>query len=248
MRYPLLDSIRGAVLLSMILYHGVWDLTAFTETSWDWYEETPGYLWQQSICWSFILLSGYCWSLGRHHLKRGLTVFGAGILVSLVTLLVMPEERILFGILTFLGSAMLILIPLDHILRKVPAWVGIAGSLLLFSLLRNINDGYLGFGAMELFRLPEVLYQGMAATWLGFKEAEFFSTDYFSLLPWFFLFLCGYFIQKGVDKWLRERSSEPSNIMKREIPALSLLGRHSLEIYLIHQPVLTGIVMAWNAF
>ena len=86
MRYPLLDSIRGAVLISMILYHGVWDLTAFTETSWDWYEETPGYLWQQSICWSFILLSGYCWSLGRHHLKRGLTVFGAGILVSLVAL------------------------------------------------------------------------------------------------------------------------------------------------------------------
>ena len=101
---------------------------------------------------------------------------------------------------------------------------------------------------MELFRLPEVLYQGMAATWLGFKEAEFFSTDYFSLLPWFFLFLCGYFIQKSVDKWMRERSSEPPNIMKREIPALSLLGRHSLGIYLIHQPVLTGIVMAWNAF
>ncbi len=56
------------------------------------------------------------------------------------------------------------------------------------------------------------------------------------------------FYPEGVDKWLRERSSEPSNIMKREIPALSLLGRHSLEIYLIHQPVLTGIVMAWNAF
>ena len=248
MRYPLLDSIRGAVLCSMILYHGVWDLTIFIGVDWDWYVEIPGYLWQQSICWSFILLSGYCWSLGRRHLRRGFIVFGAGILVSLVTLLVMPEERIVFGILTFLGSAVLILIPLDPILRKLSAWAGIAGSFLLFALFRNINDGYLGFEALDLFRLPEVFYQGMAATWLGFKSADFFSTDYFSILPWFFLFLCGYFIQKRVDPWMRERYSEPPNIMKREIPACSLLGRHSLEIYLIHQPVLTGIVMAWNAF
>ena len=57
------------------------------------------------------LLSGYCWSLGRRHLRRGLTVFAAGALVSAVTLIAMPENAVRFGVLTLLGSASLLLIP-----------------------------------------------------------------------------------------------------------------------------------------
>ena len=105
-RYALLDELRGLDLVSMMLYHGCWDLVNLFGIQADWYYGLPGQLWQQSICWVFILLSGFCVQLGHHTLRRGAQVFGAGALVTVITLLFMPEERVIFGILTLLGSAM----------------------------------------------------------------------------------------------------------------------------------------------
>ncbi len=64
-RYVLLDSIRGITLLSMILYHGMFDLVEIYGLHVPWFGDRPGYVWQQSICWIFILLSGFCWNLGK---------------------------------------------------------------------------------------------------------------------------------------------------------------------------------------
>ena len=105
-RYALLDELRGLDLVSMMLYHGCWDLVNLFGIQADWYYGLPGHLWQQSICWVFILLSGFCVQLGHHTLRRGAQVFGAGALVTAVTLLFMPEDRVIFGVLTLLGSAM----------------------------------------------------------------------------------------------------------------------------------------------
>lgn len=77
-RYALLDELRGLDLLSMMLYHGCWDLVNLFGIQADWYYGLPGHLWQQSICWVFILLSGFCVQLGHHTLRRGAQVFGAG--------------------------------------------------------------------------------------------------------------------------------------------------------------------------
>ena len=107
-RYALLDELRGLDLISMMLYHACWDLMFLFGVWMDWYAGKPGHLWQQSICWVFILLSGFCVPLGHHTLRRGATVFGAGALVSAVTLIFMPEDRVVFGVLTLLGSAMLL--------------------------------------------------------------------------------------------------------------------------------------------
>lgn len=65
-RYALLDELRGLDLLSMMLYHGCWDLVNLFGIQADWYYGLPGHLWQQSICWVFILLSGFCVQLGHH--------------------------------------------------------------------------------------------------------------------------------------------------------------------------------------
>ena len=108
LRYGVLDSIRGSVLISMILFHACWDLVYLFDKDWIWYRGTGAYIWQQSICWTFILLSGFCWSLGKKPVKRGLLVFLAGAVVSIVTILFMPKDRVLFGILTLIGSCMLI--------------------------------------------------------------------------------------------------------------------------------------------
>ena len=64
-RCALLDELRGLDLISMMLYHGMWDLVYLFGVSAPWYGSWQGELWQQSICWVFLLLSGFCLPLGR---------------------------------------------------------------------------------------------------------------------------------------------------------------------------------------
>lgn len=166
-RYALLDELRGLDLLSMMLYHGCWDLVNLFGIQADWYYSLPGHLWQQSICWVFILLSGFCVQLGHHTLRRGAQVFGAGALVTAVTLLFMPEDRVVFGVLTLLGSAMLLTGLLEKPLRRIPPAAGFAISAVLFALTRNVSAGYLGFGSLRLW-LPQTLYVNYATAYFGF--------------------------------------------------------------------------------
>lgn len=236
-RYHILDEIRGITLCSMILYHAVWDLVYIFGYNWKWYQSDMAFLWQQSICYTFILLSGFCVSLGKNKVKRGLVVFGAGILISLVTELFMPQNRIRFGVLTLLGSCMLIAALAERI--NVTIW-GIIINLLLFILTRRINYGVLGFADVTVARLPRFLYNlGDFGNYLGFTEQTFFSTDYFSLFPWLFLFLTGYYFYKWMEEkqWLSSMTKAPSlGAWWRPI------GRYSLIIYLLHQPVVYGFL------
>ena len=181
-RYALLDELRGLDLLSMMLYHGCWDLVNLFGIQADWYYGLPGHLWQQSICWVFILLSGFCVQLGHHTLRRGAQVFGAGALVTAVTLLFMPEDRVIFGVLTLLGSAMLLTGLLEKPLRHIPPAAGFAISAALFALTRNVSVGYLGFGSLRLW-LPQTLYANCVTAYFGFYPWWFYSTDYFALAP-----------------------------------------------------------------
>lgn len=235
-RYYFLDDLRGLNLISMVCFHGVWDAVYIFGMDWKWFYSPIAYIWQQSICWTFILLSGFCWNFGRRKLRRGLVVLFSGFAVSLVTELIMPEQRIRFGVLTLLGICMLAMIPLSRIVSKLSAFTGLGASMILFVVTRNINDGYLGFEKINLLRLPEKLYHmGDAATLIGFSDTSFYSADYFSIMPWFFLFLSGYFLNRITEEknWM--------DLMLRWKPAgkiLGYMGRRSLVIYLLHQPVI----------
>lgn len=236
-----LDTIRGITLLSMMLYHTCWDLVFLFGKKIPGYSGFGGYVWQQSICWTFILLAGFCWSLGSHHLKRGLIVFGSGILITFVTLLVMPESRVIFGVLTLIGSCMLLLIPMEKLLLKVRTEIGLAGSFLLFLLFRNVNTGYLGSGNWNILKLPDGFYENLFTTYLGFPQKGFFSADYFSLFPWFFLFLTGFYLYQLVQK-----NHMMEKLFSWRVPGFDVIGRHSLLIYLLHQPAVFGI--SWMLF
>ena len=138
-RYRFLDNIRGITLLSMIAYHIVWDLVYIFGCKLEWYRSEIGYFWQQSICWTFITLSGFCWCLGRKKLKRGVIVLGAGMLITIVTLLAMPENRVVFGVLTLLGTCMLLQILLEPIWKRCNSLAGVVCAFVSFLLLRNVN-------------------------------------------------------------------------------------------------------------
>lgn len=161
-------------------------------------------------------------------------VFGGGVLVTVVTIAVMPQNRVVFGVLTCIGSCMLLLIPLDKFLKKIPAEAGILISFASFVLTRNINRGFFGFESWKLLALPRNLYQNLLTAYVGMPPVSFYSTDYFSLIPWFFLFVTGYFLY-GVCKkydWLR------GEFLQTQIPVVDYLGKRSLLVYLLHQPVI----------
>lgn len=257
-RLHLLDMLRGLNLIDMILYHFMWNLVYIAAINLSWYKGQGAHVWQQSICWTFILLSGFCWSFGRHPFKRGLTVFLAGGLVTAVTLVFIPENRIIFGVLTLIGSCMLLMILLDKFLRKItnPIAVIVLTALfgILFLLFLPVNRGHLAnfagiFQGKELFvggpTLPKTLYHGWLNTYLGFPAAGFYSTDYFPLLPWFFLFVTGYLLHRlcsGCN--LGKVNLLESGIWRKNpLPWAAFIGRHSLLIYLLHQPVLYSITL-----
>ena len=197
-----------------------------------WYTGWQGHLWQQSICWVFILLSGFCLPLGHHPFRRGAVVFGAGALVTAVTLLFLPEDVVWFGVLTLLGSSMLLTAALDPLLRRVPPAVGVAVSALLFWVTYPTMNG---FWNLRL-ALPQALYASWPTAYFGFMPKSFFSTDYFPLLPWLFLFWAGYFLHHLVGR------GRLAPLRRSVCPPLGWMGRHSLVLYLLHQPVILGVL------
>jgi uncharacterized membrane protein len=167
-------------------------------------------------------------------------VLAGGAVVSLVTLFVMPDAAIRFGVLTFLGSAMLLTGMLKPLLRYIPAALGLAGNLLLFGLTYRIEYGWLGRGTLT-FRVPSVLYANYITAYLGFPQREFYSTDYYPLLPWIFLFWVGYFLYQAIGE--KAKKSLYASVCE----PLGWVGRHTLPLYLLHQPVIYGIlnIFAW---
>lgn len=175
----------------MISYHFLWDLVYLYNADIPWYKSHGAYIWQQSICWTFILLAGFSWHLGKKHMKRGLWAFGGGVVVSLVTAIVLPNDRVRYGVLTLIGSCILIWILLDKVLKKIPAGVGVSVSFVLFLILRSWTKQdpiQLSDNLLNVTWLKSVL------AYIGFPQAGFSSTDYFPLLPWIFLFATGYFL------------------------------------------------------
>ena len=230
-RFYFIDTLRGIAVLSMVIYHFIWDLRFIARLPFTSYPNRLDFLWQQSICFCFILVSGFCFYLAKHPFINGIKAFIGGILVSLVTLLFTPDSAIIFGVLTFHGSAMLLILPIRKYLYKIPPALGAVFSFLVFILIYSINDRSIAFGLIEL---PKALYQNIVTTYLGFPYSGFFSADYFPLLPWIFLFLTGFFLC-GLLK------DSPPKFLYIRVPFFEWIGKKALIIYLLHQPILYAV-------
>lgn len=238
-RYKILDIIRGLTLIEMIIYHGIWDLVYVFGCDFLWFGQTGAYIWQQSICWTFIFLAGFCWNMGKNKIKHGSIVFIGGMIITGVTILFMPEEKIVFGVLTLLGSCMLLMVPLDKIFKKIKGEQGVIISFLLFVVFRNVNKGELGFEQLNFFKLPKEWYKNYITAYFGFPGDGFSSTDYFSIFPWMFLFLTGYFLYQ----WMQQKTKlQLLHKIKLKLPFVEWMGKNSLLIYMVHQPLVYGIL------
>lgn len=236
-RLQILDLLRGLLFVNMAAYHFLYDWVYIFEQSCPFMDTNLSYLWQQFICSGFILLAGCCCTLSRYPARNGLRIFLCGLIITCVTWIVTPQERVIFGILHFTGLAYLLTAWLQPLLCKLPTLPALLSALLLFAFTKGIHHGYLGFFDIPLWYLPDWLYQHPLLFAIGLPNAAFFSGDYFPLLPWIFLFFTAYW---GGPLLLR------TNLFRRishwQLPVLNWTGRNTLLLYMLHQPIIYGIL------
>ena len=224
-----LDAARGLCTLGMVLVHLSYDLQHLVDLL------PPGAnpVFSFVMEWGgvlFFLISGICATMGSHPVRRGAIVFGCGVLVSAVTYgmvalnLADPSMAIRFGVLQSLGTCML----LWPVFRRLPVSVtGIVGAVIVAAGL---------YVQHRSFDFAQWLYP------LGLRTAAFSSGDYFPLMPFLGFFLLGTVLGKTV---YQNKTTLFPNVRPNQGIILFLVqtGRWSLPVYLLHQPVLTGILM-----
>lgn len=237
-RYHLLDVLRGLCLIVMIYDHVMYDLDYVADVPWadfsHWAVQLPG-TW---CAFGFWILSGACFHLSRRPLKNARKILAGALAVSAVTIPLIPGGEIWFGVLHGIGCAYLLTVLLHPWLKKVNPFVGLGVSAVLFCLLWLLPQGQLGCLSIPLVNLPVQWYQFAFLAPLGLPSPDFYSADYFPLLPWVFAFWMGYFGWQcnGVKEWVERRNN-------LTCPPLQWMGRNSLLLYLVHQPVLYGLTL-----
>ncbi|MBI3958054.1 MAG: DUF1624 domain-containing protein [Chloroflexi bacterium] len=232
-----IDTWRGLAIVSMVIYHLAWDLRAFAEVYIDLFSPFWFYF-QRSIASSFVLLVGISLTVTYNRalqkpdrtkglywkfFRRGLLVFGTGLAMGTI-LRFLGAGRIDFGVLHMIGVSILLAYPFLRF-----RWL----NLLFIAILMPLS-----------YYLKTIPVTTEAWVWLGMTPPGYAPQDFFPLVHWFAVVLIGVFIgnslyTKGVRQFaLRDYSAFfPFNL-------LGFLGQHSLLIYVIHQPILIGILMA----
>lgn len=235
-RFYLLDGIRGICVAGMVVYHTLFDIVMLSGA-----EIPDAALFVFNLIRDigasvFILISGMCFSLGEHRLRRFLILLFAGAAITGATYLFAREATVICGILSFMclsgGAAAL----LERALKKIPAVPGLIISFLLFIIMFRVNYGYLGTYSKMLFIMPSFLYRNYFTAVLGFPFNGFTSGDYYGFVPWIFVYLTGYFLWRIISH--RENLQR---LLRLKIPFFGFLGKYSLIIYLAHQPVIYAL-------
>lgn len=231
-RIPALDIARSVALLAMALFHFVFDLELFglvapgTATSGAWRGLAI------ATASSFLFLAGAgLWLAHGHGIhwpafwRRFAKIAGAAVLVSIATYIAFPHAFVFFGILH--SIALCSLLGLAALRLPVVAIVALAVAV---------------FYAPEFLRSPS--FNAPYWWWTGLQTVPLRTMDHEPIFPWFAPFLAGLAASKAASHaglWARLATPTPS----RAAQLAGLAGRHSLLVYLIHQPVLIGLV--WSA-
>jgi uncharacterized membrane protein len=241
-RFWEVDSLRGLAISMMITYHFLFDLTFFGIYSFDVYS---GFLWvfARLTAFTFIFIMGVSLTLSnsraqitgkyregglfKKYLKRGLKIFSLGLLITLITWIFIPQEFIIFGILHFIGISII----LSYVFLK--------------SKYLNL---FLGIGLILLgIYLGNFTFDFNWLVWLGFIPNNLDTVDYFPLIPWFGVVLIGLFFGGLLYKNYQRQFKIPDLSKNYFVKTFSFLGRNSLIIYLIHQPILIIILYLLGA-
>ena len=217
-----LDALRGLAVVAMVIYHFSWDLSHFGLIETDVAFHPWWRLFSQAIAASFLAIAGVGLALAsrdglnwRAFWRRFALVGGAALAITAATYVATPDRFIFFGILHCIAVSSLLALPF---LRIGWAWTACAG----LAVLALAQSG--GFAA---FNHP-------ALVWIGLGSEAPMTNDFEPIFPWFGFMLLGL----AAGKFWLGRAPAPQG----GVPGmLARLGRWSLIIYLVHQPLLFGL-------
>lgn len=237
-RINYIDELRGLLMILVILYHLLYDLALIFR-----YHDAAQLLrnvqpWQPVLPLGFILISGISFQLGSKNLLRGFKLLAVALAMTAVTALVMPSQIIIFGIIALLAVSIIICSLTDKFIEKIPTAAGLLVCAVLFAATYNVQWHSVGVGAFS-FELPEWLFRTDLTMMFGLRTRGFYSSDYTPMLPWFFAFVFGVFLGRYVK-------NSPEFLCRKHIPPLAFIGRHTLIIYLLHQPIIVGALYLIN--
>ena len=218
-----IDFCRGIAICLMASFHFIFDLNYYWDIPVS-YQSGFWYAVGKLSAILFTLIAGVSASLSVRHVRRGLIVLAWGFAITAATYLLDPQTYIRFGILHMQGSCML-LFPLVKSLRSV--WlVALATTAFVAGKWTTQLTG-------PAFLLP-----------LGIMPSGFHSLDYYPLLPWAALFLYG----TALGKFVFSAHTPQPAVQPFWARPFTAAGRHSLAIYLLHQPLLIGVLWLWHYF
>jgi len=228
-----IDILRGIAILMMFVFHFSYDLSFFGYVDINFLEEPFWANFRRFIVSSFLLLVGISIILAnrkklnkQHFIRRLLLLIGYALLVTLGSYLMFPESFIYFGILHFIVVASV----LGLLFRKFYWFNLILGTALLI-----LDTLY-----------SNALFDNPAINWIGFTTQLPYTEDYVPLIPWFGVVLIGMFIGRtlfsgNTPAWLSWQASNPVTKI------LAFGGRHSLHIYILHQPIFIALIALVSA-
>ncbi len=230
------DVIRGFSVVSMVLFHLCYDLRYIYGFNLPFFQPPLQDIWRASISWTFLLVAGNMCAFSRNGLMRALRYLAVALAVFVVTTVVSVDTPISFGIIFCMGASTLI----DHCLCMLgippKGWALSAAFFVLFLLTLGVPQGYVGLGTLKM-QLSPALYSTPYFSWLGLPGPTFVSGDYYPVIPFTLLYLSGaamgrQFAATGYPRWFHTVSCKP----------LEVIGQHALPIYVLHQPIMVGIL------
>jgi len=230
-RIALVDIARTLALAAMAVFHFTYDLELFGFAPRGTMNSLGWVLFARFIAGSFIFLSGVSLVLGQpieriKYLKRLAMIGAAALAVTAATYATMGTAFVRFGILHHIFVASI----LGLAFLRSPFWIAaVLGALVL---------------ALPLMVTWPML-EGPAWLWLGRTAPMPAMVDYVPVLPWFGVFLLGMSLAQLLNKtdgWAK--AATLVNGDTKFVRLVSWPSKHSLAIYLIHQPILFGAVYA----
>lgn len=237
-----LDVLRGFAILLMSTFHLVFDLMAYFGQNINIYSGFWFYVGRSSAI-LFMLVSGISSTLGGKTIRRGLMVLGCAMVVTVASIPIMGQNYIRFGILHFFGAVMLLKGLADKLLKS---WRSrLIASIVLVPFCWAMGRVVTQISVQTFWFLP-----------LGIMYPGFTSFDYYPIFPWAAWFCggiaIGLVVYKNKHSLFRFDIAQPQSTLPKKIARgimrpFAFLGRHSLLVYLLHQPLILGVLFLLSA-